>query len=113
VLRGREAARDLLASLRRQGPLHASEITRAEVLGGARPREIEATRVLLSTLTWHSVDRAVSERAAELARSWRASHSGIDLADYLIAASALEADAELFTRNVKHFPMFAGLASPY
>ncbi|GAA1097327.1 hypothetical protein GCM10009648_40710 [Tsukamurella spumae] len=48
-----------------------------------------------------------------LARRYRASHSGIDIADYLIAATATAAGAELWTRNIKHFPMFERLESPY
>jgi len=57
--------------------------------------------------------RAVSERAGEFARSFRRSHSGIDLADFLIAATADVLGARLLTRNARHFPMFAGLESPY
>jgi predicted nucleic acid-binding protein len=33
--------------------------------------------------------------------------------DYLIAASAKEADGVLVTRNVGHFPMIAGLTAPW
>ena len=31
----------------------------------------------------------------------------------LIAATATVSGAELWTRNVKHFPMFESLAAPY
>lgn len=30
-----------------------------------------------------------------------------------IAATAIALDARVFTRNVKHFPMFDGLSTPY
>ncbi len=43
----------------------------------------------------------------------RGSHSGIDDADYLIAATANILDAPLLTTNVRHFPMFEGLTRPY
>lgn len=33
--------------------------------------------------------------------------------DYLIAATAIVADAELLTTNIRHFPMLEGLAPPY
>ena len=39
--------------------------------------------------------------------------SGIDSADYLIAATALVLDVELRTLNVKRFPMSNGLAAAY
>jgi predicted nucleic acid-binding protein len=49
--------------------------------------------------------------------NWAASGSpgnrGIDTADLAIAATAMALDVRLLTRNVKHFPMFAGLAAPY
>jgi predicted nucleic acid-binding protein len=48
-----------------------------------------------------------------LARIYRRSHAGVDLADFLIAASAQELDARLVTRNGKHFPMIPDLEPPY
>ena len=42
-----------------------------------------------------------------------AAYSGIDAADYLIAATALVLDAEVLTTNVRHFPMFTGLRPAY
>jgi hypothetical protein len=48
-----------------------------------------------------------------LARKHRRGYSGIDDADYLIAATALVLDAELLMTNVRHFPMLSGLRSPY
>jgi predicted nucleic acid-binding protein len=36
-------------------------------------------------------------------------HTGIDVVDYVIAATAEELGAELMTLNVRHFPMFAAL----
>lgn len=113
VLRGRVDALEVLESARRSGPLHASEVTRAEVLAGMRPREAAATTAALEALTWHPVDRLIAERAGELARQWRTSHGGIDLADFLIAATAQTVGAHLLTRNVRHFPMIDGLVAPY
>jgi predicted nucleic acid-binding protein len=42
-------------------------------------------------------------------RKVRRSHSGVGLADYLIAATAMHAGLELGTLNVRHFPMFPEL----
>jgi predicted nucleic acid-binding protein len=113
VLRGERAAADVLRDAREEGPLQASEVTRLEVLAGMRAKEEKATRALFGAFTWHPVDERVSEAAGELGREWLPRNRGIDSADLAIAATALELDARLLTRNIKHFPMFSGLASPY
>ena len=110
-LRGHPEAARLLEQERTRGPLHASEITRLEVLAGMREPEESATRLLLSTLVWHPVDAQVAEDAGALGRL--ASHHGIDGADLAIAATATLTKARLLTRNVRHFPMFEGLRPPY
>jgi predicted nucleic acid-binding protein len=113
VLRGNPAAAAALRTARTTGLLHASEITRLEVLAGMRPAEETATRRLFAAFVWHPVDEQIAERAAELGRRWLPSNRGIDAADLAIAASADAVGAELLTRNVKHFPMFDGLAQLY
>lgn len=112
-LRGRPEAAQLLERERSAGALHASEITRLEVLADMRLAEEEGTRALLSTLVWHPVDAEVAEEAGNLGRRWLASHGGIDSADLAIAATAVRTGARLLTCNVRHFPMFAGLTAPY
>ncbi|WP_167761097.1 type II toxin-antitoxin system VapC family toxin [Geodermatophilus sp. DF01-2] len=112
-LRGSADATAVLERERSAGPLHASEITRLEVLAGMRAGEEQRTRFLLSALRWHPVDAEVAERAGELGRTWLPSHHGIDGADLAIAATAILLDARPLTRNVRHFPMFAGLRAPY
>lgn len=112
-LRGDERAAELLERERAQGPLHASEITRLEVLAGMRRTEEVATRTLLRTLRWHPVDRDIAEEAGALGRRWLPSHHTIDAADLAIAATAIRTDRTLLTRNVKHFPMFTNLRAPY
>ena len=37
----------------------------------------------------------------------------IDVADFLMAATATRADAEPWTRNVRSFPMVEALEAPY
>ena len=112
-LRGDVRAAAVLEQGREAAPLHASEITRLEVLAGIRPAEESATRSLLSTLVWHPVDTEVAEEAGALGRRWLPSHHGVDGADLAIAATAIRVGAELLTRNVRHFPMFPGLHAPY
>ena len=93
--------------------LAASEITRFEVLAGLRRGEEDETERFFSEVVCVSVDESIARRAAVLARTFRGSHRGIEDADYLIAATVLELDAELLTTNVRHFPMLEGLRAAY
>jgi len=112
-LRGHEGAAAVLERERAAAPLHASEITRLEVLAGMRPAEEDATRSFLSTLAWHPVDADVAEDAGSLGRRWLPTHHTIDSADLAIAATAIRTGSELLTRTIRHFPMFSGLQAPY
>ena len=76
-------------------PILASEVVRFELLAGVRPREVDALELFFSVLSWVPVGEEVSRTAAALARDHRRFHSGIDDADYLIAATTLLLDAEL------------------
>lgn len=93
--------------------LVASVLTKVEVLAGMRPAEEWATRRLLDMVEWIAVDDDLAERAGILANRYLRSHPGIDPVDYVIAATAQRLGATLWTRNLKHFPMFEGLAAPY
>lgn len=112
-LRGHSPAAEVLERERTSAPLHASEMTRLEILAGMRSAERRRTELLLSSLVWHPVDTEVAEEAGALGRTWLRSHHTIDGADLAIAATAIRVGARLLTRNVRHFPMFAGLAPPY
>lgn len=113
VLRGSKAAADCLARARAAGPLHSSVVVKAEVLSGMRSSEKTSTRELLSTVAWHEVDDTVVEEAGQLGRRWLPSHNTIDIADLMIAATAITLGMPLLTRNIKHFPVFPGLRQPY
>lgn len=113
-LRGLPAATGLLVQLAEQGgELAASELTKFELLAGVRPREVGAVEEFFETLLWAPVGDEVARVAGRLAQRFRKSHSGIDDADYLIAATALVLDAALLTTNVRHFPIFTDLAPAY
>jgi predicted nucleic acid-binding protein len=90
-----------------------SEVSRIEILQGLRSAERSATEALFSLIEWLPVDEQIARRAGELGRHWRASHPGVGIADLAIAATAEQINAQLATRNVKHFPMFTGLQAPY
>jgi predicted nucleic acid-binding protein len=68
---------------------------------------------LLAGFQWVDVNGDIAERAGELGRRFRRSHPGISSVDLIIAATALELNAELATSNVRHFPMFPGLRPAY
>lgn len=113
-LRGATAATELLAGLTGGGEtLAASEVTRFELLAGVRSAELEALEVFFSSLAWAPIDEEISRAAGALAHRLRRSHSGIDDADYLIAATAVVLEADLLTTNLRHFPMIKGLRAPY
>jgi predicted nucleic acid-binding protein len=109
-LRGHDVAQAVLEA---SDEIVASEITRYEVLAGVRPGEEDRTEDVLALPAWVDVDEGISRRAADLARRYRLSFSGIEDADYLIAATALDLEARLLTTNVRHFPMLAGLEPAY
>jgi hypothetical protein len=112
-LRGHQGAERALEVARFGAPLHACEMTRLEVLAGTRTHEEGSTRALLSIFIWHPVDTLIAERAGELGRKWLPSHRSIDSADLAIAATVIVTGCELFTCNLKHFPMFTDLKKPY
>lgn len=112
-LRGREQARAWLRQARTQGPLAVSAVSIAELTGGMRSVERRGVWNLLSVLRAQPVTELVGRRAGELMRTYRQSHSGVGIADYLIAATAEHHGAELATLNVRHFPMFPDLRPPF
>lgn len=113
-LRGDRNARHALISAADGGErLAASVVTKVEVLAGMRPAEEGPTRRLLDVLDWIPVDDGIAEHAGSLANRYLLSHPGVDPVDFIIAATTETIDGELWTRNLKHFPMFPGLRSPY
>jgi predicted nucleic acid-binding protein len=112
-LRGQEAAREWLRSARAKGRLAASAVTVTELTGGMRSPERREIARLLSTLSLQPVTLPIARRAGEFMRTYRRSHSGIGLGDYLVAATAERLGLEVATLNVRHFPMFADLRPPF
>jgi predicted nucleic acid-binding protein len=112
-LRGHAGAQRALEEARSRAPLHASEMTRLEVLAEMRTHEEGSTRALLSVFNWHPIDALIAERAGEMGRRWLPSHRSIDSADLAIAATVIVTGCEFFTCNIKHFPMFTDLERPY
>ncbi|MGD0085233.1 MAG: type II toxin-antitoxin system VapC family toxin [Acidimicrobiales bacterium] len=82
--------------------LHYSVITRAELFAGNSAPNL--TVRLLAPFREIPVDRAVAERAGRIRRE-----TGIRLPDALIAATALERNLTLTTRNRRDFETVPGL----
>lgn len=113
-LRGITPAVELITGLATAGTtMAASEVVRFELLAGVRDDERDALERFFSALSWVPVGEEVTRAAGSLARDHRGAFSGIDDADYLIAATALLLEADLLTTNVRHFPMLTGLRPAY
>jgi hypothetical protein len=113
-LRGDRAAVDLLRGLiENDETLAASEVVRFELVAGVREDELPALEQFFAALSWVAVGEDVARTAGELVRKHRHAYTGIDDADYLVAATALLLEADLLTTNVRHFPMLPGLQPPY
>lgn len=111
-LRGDARATAALSTQPRSERL-ASVLSRTEVEGGMRGGERRDVSALFGTLTLVPVSDAIARRAGEHLRSFRRSHVGIDLVEYIIGATAELHSANLATLNVEHFPMFEGLRPAY
>lgn len=112
-LRGIGAATTLLREAVRQGEAACSVLSRVEIEGGMGSGERASVARLFAALRLEPVTDAVAKRAGEHLRAHRRSHPGIDVTDYVIAATAELHGAELLTLNVKHFPMLAGLKAAF
>lgn len=108
-LRGVDRASGWLSRARIAGPVSISVVSMVEVVGGMRSTERRQVWRLLSALRTEPVTEIVGRRAGELMRTYRRSHTGIGIADYLVAATAELNGARLATLNVRHFPMFPDL----
>lgn len=91
----------------------ASVVSRVELLRGMRSQERQATWAMIAAFHWIDVSAAIADTAGTYARNYRDSHASIDPLDFIVAATATETGAVLWTHNVRHFPMFDGLEPPY
>jgi len=111
VLRGHPNAIAYLLALK-DVPV-CSEVSRVEVCRGLRSQERKPAEQLFRQLRWAAVDESVARIAGELGRSLRRSHTGIGVADLIIAATAEQVGLPLATTNIRHFPMVKGIRAPY
>jgi predicted nucleic acid-binding protein len=83
-------------------PLAYSVITRCELFAGRD--EAERLRRVLAPMQEIPVDSSIAERGGSLKRT-----AQLQTPDALIAATALEHELPLMTRNRRHFDRVAGL----
>nr|MBI3613475.1 type II toxin-antitoxin system VapC family toxin [Nitrospirota bacterium] len=103
VLRGRHATKVFLDEVTDRSIPCCSVISVAEIYAGMRPEENEATADLLDGLVIFPVTRPIAELAGHFKNRTR--QRRLDLADCLIAATALVEGASVATGNAKDYPM--------
>jgi len=81
-----------------------SPVSAAEVWAGARPNEHQATARFFSCLTCIPIEYNIGQLAGQILRQFSKSHN-LKIGDALIAATAVQSQAALWTRNRKHYPM--------
>lgn len=107
VAKGIEGSVGYLDSL--DAPWSLSIITAMELLVGAKDKH-DMERIDELTSTFHAVplSAAAGTSAYRLVKQFAKSH-GLRVFDALIAATAIEENRTLVTRNQKHFKMIPGL----
>ena len=81
-----------------------SVVSLAEFTGGMLAGEEARTQQLLSLFRPIEVSEQIAKEAGRYLRQFHKSHR-VETADALIAATAFVLQAELMTRNAKHYPM--------
>jgi predicted nucleic acid-binding protein len=110
-LRNRPQAVEYIDAL--EGDLLISVITVAELITGTRNQaERESMELFLSALEVVPINYAIARQGGLFRQQYKQSH-GTGLDDALIAATAVQSNAQLVTFNRRHFPMIANLQVPY
>jgi predicted nucleic acid-binding protein len=81
-----------------------SPVTAAELWAGVLPGEHNLLGRLFQALLCAEIDSDTGQQAGNFLRQYRKSHN-VGLGDALIAATAVQNQAALWTRNRKHYPM--------
>ena len=103
LLRGRATAQALLLRVTEHAIPCCSVISVAEIHAGMRLQERARTATLLDSLVLLDVTRPIAEMAGHFKQRERARR--LELADCLIAATAVTESAALATGNTRHYPI--------
>lgn len=107
--RGLPEAGIFLDSVQQSGNIFISVISAMELLSGCRDsKHLRETKRFLFQTKIVPISEDSSRTAYELIQQFNLSH-GLLIPDSLIAATAIENQLPLFTRNVKHFQMISEL----
>ena len=102
-------AMELIAAQRAEYGAKSSIVSAMELLIGCRDqREMAATQRFLERITVLTLSPQASRLAFGIVENYRLSH-GMQMADAFIAATAIKRRLVLYTRNLRHFQMIAGL----
>ena len=106
VLRGRDQALLVKWSVlvATEDDILFSPVTAARIWPRVQPDEHPVISRFFRSLTCASIDYQVGHLAGELFRQYSRSH-GVAISDALMAATAIQNQAALWTRNRKHYPM--------
>jgi predicted nucleic acid-binding protein len=105
-LRGERKAAILFQTLAQEKgtELWTGALQRAEVVFFMRPGEVSATMSFLSRFKTARVTQDVVDDGGEIYRKYHPTH-GIDVNDAILAATVAATGGNLYTLNVKHYPM--------
>jgi predicted nucleic acid-binding protein len=108
--RGVPQAVQFLLDQRTASGICISVISQMELIAGCRDKtELAQVDQLATSVRVLPLTDAVSITACELMKTFRLSH-GLLLPDSLIAATAINAGLQLYTRNMRHFQMIPNLS---
>ena len=104
-LKGRNEATEFLKDcINKYDTVYYSVITRIELMAGMRQSEESIISELLEVFKEISVSKEIAYLAGLYMNKYIKSHA-VNVPDAIIAASARNSNACLFTLNLKHFPM--------
>ena len=110
-LRQKSAAIGYLEDLDRVPGITSATV--AELYAGVKGnKEKGLIDALVSSFEVYDLDTDIAREAGLIPQKYKPS-LGLDLIDAMIAATALTRSLKLVTLNLKHFPMFPELKTPY
>ncbi|NJM42472.1 MAG: type II toxin-antitoxin system VapC family toxin [Anaerolineae bacterium] len=109
VSRRVQEAIDFVVGTEQNGIVGMSAITQMELMVGARnSNELVGIEQFIGRYTVVPLDAAITAKGVELLRTYNLSH-GLQVADALIAATAIVMNEPFVTRNQRHYRFITGL----